>query len=244
MERTKYLILLFAFCSQLTYAQTNYKKEIYDAYISNNMNKWKNTINSMNLQANKSTDLLFELTNYQYGYIAWCIGNKMNSTAEAYLKLGEKNIEILTQAAANASLINTYQSAFYAFRIGLNSLKAPFFGPKSLACSKKAMELDKNNPMGIIQYAKALYYMPTSFGGSKSLAVVNYKKAEKLMEAKPEMLKHDWNYLNLLNDIAKAYEELKDNQNAKLYYEKILTIEPQFLWVKNESYPKLLKKIK
>jgi len=31
---------------------------------------------------------------------------------------------------------------------------------------------------------------------------------------------------------------------AKKYYEKILKIEPEFLWVKNELYPQLLKKIK
>ena len=64
------------------------------------------------------------------------------------------------------------------------------------------------------------------------------------MERNPKETIEDWNYLSLLSMIAKTYTELKDFNQAKSYYEKILKIEPDFLWVKNELYPDLLKKIK
>jgi hypothetical protein len=44
--------------------------------------------------------------------------------------------------------------------------------------------------------------------------------------------------------IATTYEELKLYPSAKHYLEKILKIEPDYKWVKDELYPKLLKKIK
>lgn len=244
MERKKYLtltiLLLFGFLS--IYASN--KTEIYKAYISNDMNLWKKTIDEMNQQKTKSNDFRLELLNYQYGYIAWCIGNKKNEIAETYIALGEKNIQVLEKTNDYASLVSSYNSAFYGYKIGLNKLKAPFIGPKSVDCAKLALKQDSSNPYGYIQYANSQFYMPAVFGGSKKLALDYYLKAKNLMERNPKETIEDWNYLSLLSMIAKTYTELKDFKQAKTYYEKILKIEPDFLWVKNELYPDLLKKIK
>lgn len=244
MERKKYLtltiLLLFGFLS--IYASN--KTEIYKAYISNDMNLWKRTIDEMNQQKSKSNNFRLELLNYQYGYIAWCIGNKKNEIAESYIELGEKNIQVLEKTGSYASAVNAYKSAFYGYKIGLNKLKAPFIGPKSVDCAKLAMKQDTNNPYGYIQYGNSQFYMPAAFGGSKKLALDYYLKAKNLMERNPKEAIEDWNYLSLLSMIAKAYTELNDFKQAKTCYEKILKIEPDFLWVKNELYPELLKNIK
>jgi hypothetical protein len=244
MERSKYFVVLFVMLLSFTNLKASYKSDIYNAYISNNMGKWKTTIDEMNQQQNKSYEFILELLNYQYGYIGWCIGNKKNKLAEEYLKLGQKNIQILEKSNYNISMVNSYKSAFYGFRIGLNKLQAPFIGPKSVECSKLAMKQDDKNPYGYIQFGNSEYYMPATFGGSKKVALEYYEKAEKIMELNPEQAKEDWNYLSLLTIIAQAYTELKYYKSAKAIYEKILRIEPNFLWVKNELYPELLKKIK
>ena len=88
-----------------------------------------------------------------------------------------------------------------------------------------------------------LQYPPSILGGSKSEALKNYLKAKKLMESKAQELSDDWNYLSLLVSIAKTYELLNDNRNAKLVYEEILRSEPQFKWVRDELYPRLIKKL-
>jgi tetratricopeptide (TPR) repeat protein len=244
MERKKYLtltiLLLFGFLS--IYASN--KTEIYKAYISNDMNLWKKTIDEMNQQKSKSNDFRLELLNYQYGYIAWCIGNKKNEIAETYIELGEKNIQVLEKIGSYGSAVNSYRSAFYGYKIGLNKLKAPFIGPKSVECAKMAMKQDADNPYGYIQYANSQFYMPAVFGGNKKIALDYYTKAKNLMEINHQKIIQDWNYLSLLSMIAKTYTELKDFKQAKTYYEKILKIEPDFLWVKNELYPDLLKMIK
>ena len=206
------------------------------------MPKWKNVIDIMNIEKNKSNDFLFELINYQYGYVAWCIGNDKDEFAEFYLNLAERNLSILEKRAYKLYLINSYKSAFYGYRIGLNILKAPFIGPKSIDCAKLAIKLNKDDPYGYIQYGNSQYYMPAAFGGSKTVALDYYKKAETLMEFNTGEIKDDWNYISLLTIIAKAYTDLQNYKTAKMYYEKILKIEPNFLWVKNELYPELLKK--
>jgi tetratricopeptide (TPR) repeat protein len=207
------------------------------------MGNWKSVIDEMNQQQTKDNDFLFELVNYQYGYVGWCIDMDNDDQAEEYLSLAEENIEMLEKAGYKLSLVNAYKSAFYGFRIGLNIFKAPFIGPKSVACAESAMKLDEKNPYGYIQYGNSQYYMPATFGGSKTVALAYFTKAQLLMETDEDQLKEDWNYLTLLSMIAKAHTELKDYASAKACYEKILRIEPNILWVRNELYPELLKKI-
>jgi tetratricopeptide (TPR) repeat protein len=244
MERSKcsVVFILIAFC--FTTLQAANKSDIYQAYISGNMTKWVEVIDEMQMQKNKSSEFRMELINYQYGYIAWCLGNNRNSQAKKYLKLAGENLDLLEKSAYKLSLVNSYKAAFYGFAMGLNNLKAPFLGPKSLDCAKLAMSIDENNPLGYVQYANTLFYTPEFLGGSKKDALECFKKALTLMERDKEEIKNDWNYLNLLTIIAQSYEKTGNNELAKACYQKIITIEPNYGWVKNELYPQFLKKIK
>jgi tetratricopeptide (TPR) repeat protein len=206
------------------------------------MNTWKKTIDMMHLVQVRSDEFIFELLNYQYGYIGWCLGTKNKVEAEKYTEMAWENLKVLEKRSFHASSLNAYKSALYGFNIGLNVMKAPFLGPKSVSCAETAIRQDKNNPYGYIQYANALYHMPATFGGSKKLAIENYQKAERLMEANATGIRHDWNYISLLLAIGKAYDETGAYKWARYYYEKILRIEPGFIWVKSELYPNILKK--
>jgi tetratricopeptide (TPR) repeat protein len=57
-------------------------------------------------------------------------------------------------------------------------------------------------------------------------------------------LKGDWNYLSLMILIGQTYTYLKEYDQAKKIYDNILQIEPGFLYVKDDLYPKLLTKMK
>jgi tetratricopeptide (TPR) repeat protein len=244
MERTKYkIVLVFLICFS-TSLRGSHKTEIYSAYIHNNMQLWKSVIDEMGKENIKDPDLLVELLDYQYGYIAWCIGNNKNEEAKKYLIPAEKITYLLPQNDHYQSIANAYRAAFYGYHIGLNILSATFNGFKSNDCAKAAMKLDKDNPMGYIQYANIQFYMPSVFGGSKTEAIKYYLKAEELMERNKEEITKNWNYLNLLTIIAQSYTLIKDYDNAKYFYEKILFIEPDFNWVKNELYPEIIKKMK
>jgi hypothetical protein len=242
MERARYFILIILLCLIYNGLSASFKTDIFNAYLNGDMSKWKDVIDKMDQRKSERSDSILELVNYQYGYVAWCIGNKKTDLAEEYLAKGLINIEKLEKRKYKFSELSAYKSAFTGFEIGLSKMKAPFLGPKSIDYAQQAMKLDQNSAMGYVQYANCQYYMPIIFGGSKSKALECYVKAEKLMELKADETMQNWNYLSLLTSIAKTYEALDRSSMAKLYYEKILKIAPDYLWVKNELYPKFLNK--
>ncbi len=240
MERKKYiLIVLLSVLSFFVFGQNN--KAIYKAYASGNMNKWKLAMDSIDALKKKTDKDLLDLVNYQYGYIGWCIGNKKTDEAEKYLKKAIDNLEKLEQKKYKESMLYAYKSAFIGFEIGLASYKAPFIGMKSMEYAKKSVSMDALNALGYLQLGNIYYYMPKTFGGSKSEALVYYLKALKLMESSKEYTTSNWNYLNLMATIISTYIELNQYEKAKKYCIKALTIEPGFDWVKNNLYPKVLK---
>jgi tetratricopeptide (TPR) repeat protein len=206
------------------------------------MELWKDVIDRMDALKDKSDELLLELVNYQYGYIAYCIGYDRNDEAGEYLKLAQKNLHILEKKNFDPSTINAYKSAFYSFRVGLNNIVAPIIGIKSIESARRAVEIDRENFFGHVQLGNIEFYMPAVFGGSKKEALSHYLKAEDLMEKNPENLVNNWNYLCLLLVIGQSYDYLHDYTAARKVYERILEFEPCFLYVRNELLPQVIKK--
>lgn len=237
------MIVILFFLVSTVWASSN-KTKIYEAYVGNNMGKWKTIIDEMEGSKNSKVDFLLELVNFQYGYIGYCLGNEKMKEAENYLALAEANLKELEKSGGEASHVSAYKSAFYGYSIGLNKMKAPFIGPKSVKYAKLAMEQNSENPMGYIQYGNSQFYMPSVFGGSKVEAVTYFQKAEKLMEKNKTQLQNDWNYLSLLVLIGQSYTEMKDYKKAMEYYVKALRIEPEFSWVKKELMPQLVEIMK
>jgi hypothetical protein len=244
MEKSKFGLIFLYICFIFNGVGANYKSIIYEAYYSNQMQLWKDVIDQMNTVKPKNNEFYLELMNYQYGYIAWCIGTEKKEEAEKYLGLATENLKILEKNKYKLSMVNAYKSAFYGYRIGLNIWVAPIVGPKSMECAKLAINLDSNNALGYIQCGNVENYMPAFFGGSKTEALKYYLKAQKLMELHTSDMDKNWNYLSLLTTIAQVYIDMQDYKAACSYYVKILNIEPNYLWVKNDLYPKLLKKLK
>jgi tetratricopeptide (TPR) repeat protein len=244
MERAKYKItvtlLIFCMCD----AMASYRSEIYNCYITGNMTRWKVIIDKMASEKSSNPAVILELVNYQYGYIGWSIGNKRNDEAKAYLELAENNLELLGRYQSYSSIINAYKSAFYGYRIGLNKVLAPFLGGKSLECARTAIKTDERNHLAYVQLGNSEFYMPAAFGGSKEEAINYYVRAKELMESDPAEVKENWNYLSLLTVIAQAYSYIEEYDTSKMYLDKILSIEPEFAWVKNELYQELYKKMK
>jgi tetratricopeptide (TPR) repeat protein len=218
--------------------------EIYNAYITGNMKAWKEVIDSMIQTGPRDNEELLELTNYEYGYIGWCVGNKRFGEVRKYLDLAGGNLEILSGDPVHLSMVNSYKSAFYGYRIGMNILSAPVLGLKSIESAKMAVKQNENNPFAHVQNGNIEFYMPPVFGGSKAEALKHYLKALELMERYPEDLMENWNYLSLLTLIAQSYSYINDFPSAVKYLDKLLALEPRFTYVKDELYPQIIKKMR
>jgi tetratricopeptide (TPR) repeat protein len=221
----------------------SYRLEVYSAYLNNKMDLWKNVIERMEAIPDKSNELLLELINYQYGYIGYCIRFDKKKEAKIFMDLAQENIEILEKQKYNFPVINSYKSAFYGFRIGLNPISGPFLKSKCISCAETAIKLDPGLYLGYMQLGNIKFNMPSAFGGSKKDALEYYLKAKELIEKNPETLSGDWNYMNLLITIGQTYTSLEDYSSARKTYQEILGLEPGFSYVKDDLYPELLKKM-
>jgi tetratricopeptide (TPR) repeat protein len=243
MERSKHKLILAALLLLTIQIKATYRSDVYSAYINNNMDLWRNVIDRMNAIPEKDNELLLELVNYQYGYIGYCLGFDKKDEARELLHAAQKNLEILEDRKYSLSVINSYKSAFYGFRIALNPITAPVNGFKALDCARTALKLDPEHYLGYVQLGNSEFFMPSTLGGSKKEALEYFLEAKKLIEKNPESLSDDWNYLSLLIVIGQTYTYLKDYNSAQRVYLDILELEPGFLYVKDDLYPKLLNKM-
>ncbi|QIA09022.1 tetratricopeptide repeat protein [Draconibacterium halophilum] len=245
MERTKYIITsLFMLFVLSTSVFASNKEKIYQAYISDRMEQWKTVIDRLEEHKTKNADYLIELVNYQYGYIGYSLGANNKDEAKNYLNLAENNLEILEENNFNPALLNAYKAAFWGFKIGIQPIKAPFYGRRCIKRVNEALELNNDLAFAHVQYGNTYFYMPAVFGGSKKVAIEHFLLAIEQMEKKPTELENDWNYLSLLSLTGQSYDEMGEYEKAKAMYEKALKFEPNFKWVKDELYPNVKTKLK
>jgi tetratricopeptide (TPR) repeat protein len=236
------ILLLLIMCADKLNAI--YSQEIYYAYINNRMDLWKNIIEKINSFENKNSDLVLELVDYQYGYIGYCITFDKKEEARIYLDRAEENINFLEKQKFKLSSVYAYKSAFYGMRMELHPLLIPFYGLKSIRYAKLALELDSNNYLAYLQNGNVKFHSPASAGGSKKEGLSYYFKAREILEKDPDNIKKNWNYLNLLTIIGQSYYTIGDYSSARDVYQYILRLEPGFIYVRDDLYPALQKKMK
>jgi len=248
MERPQYFtrfviaMITFLLSMHLGFSQNTYRESIYKAYSRGKMDKWYEIMNTCENNVNQNNyEEQLELINYYYGYTAWLISTEKYDTAEKYIDKSENIIdELLYESPENATLL-AYKGAYIAFTIGISNFKAIYLGPKSMKYINKSIELDPENIQGNIEKGNSMYYRPAVFGGDKTEAIEYYVNAVKSFE-RQELVVNNWMYINTMTALGQAYEATDQIQLAKLCYEKIIRIFPNFMWVEDELYPDMLKR--
>lgn len=241
MERSLCKMIFFVMFPVLVFSQNNEK--ILSFFVSDKMNEWKSFIDNNEVLFRDTPEKKLEFVNYQYGYIAWCVGKKKYDEAKKYIEKAENTLDELEKIEFSLSSVYAYRAAFLGFKVAMSPLKAPFLGPKSVNNAEHALKLSQDNWFAHLQMGNIKFYSPSIVGGSKTEALNSYLRAKKILETN-DSYKSNWNYLNLLVSIANTYIELDNFDLAKKYYETTLSIYPNFHWVKNELYPELNKKIR
>jgi len=239
MERTKYLLILIMLLCLLMYCGAHCSEEhpdIYQAYISGNMQLWKQTLHTLEDNKSHSPDEQLQIIDYHYGYIGWCLSQNREEEARTHLRRAKALLKPLEQAGFRLSLLYAYKAAFAGFEIGLSPIKAPIIGPQSIAWAKKSVALDSTLAMGYLQLGNIAFYSPKMFGGSPAEGVKQYEKALQMAEKSSGLSEKSWHYLHILETLINACLDEKQTEKAHRYIRKIERFEPAFNWEKHNLY--------
>lgn len=229
--------------------------KLYYSYIAQDFSVWKSVIADFHKNKQMSIDSLDFVLSAQYCYVAW-LGTADSVTAEAGTALNlalsdlEKFEEKLDKLPTNTvtrrmleAKYKSYQSAFLAYQILLNPVRVIINGWKCVNGAKSAVNSVPECWFSQIEYGNVMQSMPTVLGGSNINARKAYLKAMSLMEADSDerTTYHNWLYIHLLLCLADSYKAENDYEKVRLYYDKILSIEPTFSYVKDSLMPTLNK---
>ncbi|MCQ2345621.1 MAG: hypothetical protein MJZ82_02510 [Paludibacteraceae bacterium] len=236
---------LFAFITlvlaSMSMAGAEYSdKQLYEGYLTNDFSLWTAYINNTDWST-LNTEERMRYINYEYGYVPFMADQK-NPNARRYLDQYKAHLEEekchMTEAQYTA-----YLCAANAYEYLLDKKKLFSAGLQSFKLAKKAVELDDNNPIGLLLKANVNFHAPKGFGGNKEEALRLFLKAEKIMRQEGTW-RYLWNYPALQLCIAQCYEELGEKEKAISKCESILQEHPKFNYVRNTYLPALRAKKK
>ena len=84
------------------------------------------------------------------------------------------------------------------------------------------------------------YHTPYLLGGNIDEAIEYYRYAIRLFEL-TNQTKNNWQYINTMVWLVISLDRNGESSEAKKVLEEVLKKEPDFYWVKNDLYPKVLK---
>lgn len=247
MERKSNLIVVFSIGLFLLLhvkatSQVDSKDRFYEAYARGKMDVWYEIMTDFETNnKNKSTSSKIELIEMYYGYTGWLISEDKDDLAESYIEKSEKILDNILELEPSNATAMSYKGAFIAFEISISNLKAIYLGRTSMNLIEEALEIDSNNIQANIEMGNANYYSPPAFGGDKEKSIIYYKKAADQMKQQG-LVEKNWLYLNVMTTLGMAYEATDEIQKAKLCYEEILEVKPNFMWVGEELYPDMIKR--
>lgn len=231
-------ILLPAFCCLSLCADPN-DPTLFEAYLAQDIDTWRKTIE----RADYSTrDELADLVNYEYGYIGFCLARSNEAEAVKTIARAHKHLDALQTMGYDEAMLNMYRSAMAAFELSMNHSKFATLGIKSVKLANLAVKQAPNNPYVLSLKGNTDFYRPALFGGSKSRAIEHYTEAVRQFEAQ-KLTHNNWNYIATLLTLAQAYEKTDDLPKAKAVCDKILSIVPNFVYLRDVYYPALMKEI-
>ncbi|MHC1707055.1 MAG: hypothetical protein AB9842_05975 [Bacteroidales bacterium] len=219
-------ILISIFISLPLYGLTQagtWQCELYQAFISKDMQQWKKAMLSAELKlANtKDAEEIFDLAQAFYGYTGYLLGIKDKVTAAVYKKKLDQYIHKLETMHYKSSRVMALQASSRAFRMALEPMTVMTEGPKLVHHINKSLESDPNCPYALYEQGNAFFHRPKSFGGSNTKALGFYKKAVANYKTDTDKKFCDWYYINILNQLSTSYKKAGLEKESAAVKEKI-----------------------
>lgn len=245
--RTNGLALLFLAIAISSSGQGDEKS--YRAFLSNTNYKelWKKEVEAK--QSHTKSDpadskARYELAIVHLGLLSATMRDKDEKLFDQYYDPAVSNLKTLIDKEKKWAEPKALLSAIYGLKMGYSPWQGMFLGSKSNSLIDKAKELSPQSGLVWKVHANSKLFTPETFGGSLSEAISSFEKSIRCYESNPAELKFNWMYLDALAFLGQAYVKNNEPRKAIETYEKALTVEPEYGWVKYSLLPKAKAKLK
>ncbi|MBI3577782.1 MAG: tetratricopeptide repeat protein [Ignavibacteriales bacterium] len=224
------------------------KKSLYQGYAFNNKQQTLNAYAMLERAASMEPNnryVVYHLAYAEYLLARTAYVGKDEHTFGQYIDKATERTERLLEHENGWSEASALLGAINGIKISQSPMKGMVLGPETTDMMKEASAADSLNPRVWIVYGTMKLNTPSFFGGSIEDAQKFFARAVALFEnTKPtDPRQPEWGYLDALVWLAKSYEKAERPSEALATYKKALTVEPNFLWVKNALLPALEKKM-
>jgi tetratricopeptide (TPR) repeat protein len=130
----------------------------------------------------------------------------------------------------------------YGQRMGLNPMtQGMMLGSDTDEALSRAKELSPSNPRVWIIDGTSDFFTPSMFGGDKERALEKFKKAARLAEQESidDPLMPSWGHAEAFAWIGIVQMDAERYEHARTAFEKALSINPDYGWVKYDLLPRL-----
>ncbi len=240
------LVATFLTCILITNksAATDFNDKFYTLYISGNMEEWVHLLDrAKQTYAKQPTpQLLEEIVRAQYALTAYYLGLNNDDKALQEIDAAAYYLHELEQIYPEQGWVLALDASFQGFKLIISPFRFFFKGPSVLSAVHKCQELSPNHEDVLFLVANQTFYLPSILGGNQQKGLDYFSTLEKKLLQYPIKEDKHWFYLLYLTSNAIACNAAHQYNDAVRIYRQILSIEPHYLWVKNELLPQSLKK--
>lgn len=236
--KCKNILLLLLFSLMATHlSATPTADELMADYYKGTLTAWKTLIDQADWKTMSNAERK-ELINYEYGFVPFLISRK-DTAAIRYLNQFHTHIEA-HKAGLQSVEYASYMGAYYAFKMMAGEGSKMASGIQTMHYSNQALKLNARHPLALTLKANMLFYAPSAMGGNKEKALTLYQQAEQLMSQSPYWSKR-WNYPAVQLCIIQCYQKLGNIEQARVECQRILSIHPDFLYIRDTLLNELKK---
>jgi len=221
----------------------------YKAYVDGQdydkaVDLWKSAIKRSEQQLNgdpENATLRYKLVLAQFGLLAATVREKDKDLFDEYADVVVESLERLIGEDENQAESYAVLSSVYGLMLTYSPWKGMFLGPKSSALMEKALKINPNSALVQKLYGNSKFFTPEFFGGDVHAAITAYEQAIVFYEQHNDV-RDNWFYLDTFAFLGQAYLKSGNREKAIAAYEKALSVEPEYAWVKYVLLPEARKR--
>lgn len=182
---------------------------------------------------------------YLLAYVDWRLAGLMMASPKEHedqrleiLEEAQAHLEALIEAAPEHAEAHALLGSVFGMQIGGSAFRGMRLGPRASAAIERAHQLEPDNPRVALARGIGWLNTPKMFGGGIEKADAELRRADELFQQ--ESPTRPWPYWGRVDALiwrGRAEARQKQYDAARVLFERALTLEPDYGWIRYRLLP-------